>query len=191
MKPIRLLFLIASISAIQACGNQSSTQQQGKIDEKLFYPAFSFINQELSRIDSSDVALFTYRWNGLTVDTSLTEKAAFRQYVESVFTPEMLLEPSRFAFQKRVFMDETIGRVTISMDAIDPEATVRRMDVLMDPETEVIKSIYTEQVFINGDSLIQKRLTWLAGQQLSAGITNIIRQDTIESRLKIVWGIPQ
>lgn len=186
----RFLSSLLCLSAFVGCG-EKKTAQQGVVDETLFYPAFTFINQELSRIDSNDVALFTYQWDGVKEDTGLTEKPAFRQLVETIFTPEMLAEPSRFAFQKRVFMDETIGRITISMDAIDPAATVRRMDILMDPETEAIKSIYAEQILSKGDTLFQKRLTWIAGQQLSAGITRIIQQDTTSSRMKIVWGIPQ
>lgn len=190
MTSFRILSSLLCLTAFIGCsGNEK--KPEGIVDGTLFYPAFTFINQELSHIDSNDVALFTYEWDGEKEDTSLTEKAAFRQLVESLFSPEMLAQPSKFAYHKTVFMDETIGRITISIDALDPAATVRRMDMHLDPETEAIKSIYTEQITNKGDTLLQKRLTWLAGQQLNTAITRIIQQDTTSSRMKIVWGIPQ
>jgi hypothetical protein len=189
MTSFRLLSLLC-FTALIGCAESEKTPE-GIVDGTLFYPAFTFINQELSHIDSNDVALFTYEWDGGKEDTSLTEKPAFRQWVETLFSPEMLAEPSKFAFHKSVFMDETIGRITISLDAVDPAATVRRMDIHMDPETEAIKSIYTEQILKKGDTLLKKRVTWLAGQQLSSAITRIIQQDTLSSRMKIVWGSPQ
>lgn len=172
-----------------SCGNDR--EKSGVIDDKLFYPAFTFINQELRIIDSMDVALFRYHTSGDRTDTTIIEKAAFRKYVESIFSPEMLSEPSRYPFQRRIFMDETIGRITISMDAQDPAATVRRMDMLLDPETDAVKSIYAEITWGEGDKTIFRKMTWTSGLQLMEGLEERNHSDTLTSRLRIVWGIPQ
>jgi hypothetical protein len=103
----------------------------------------------------------------------------------------MLLEPSKYVFQRRIFMDETIGRVTISIDALDPGSTVRRMDLLLDPETDAIKSIYAEISTLEGEKTVFRKMTWIAGLQCSEGIEERIGGDTITSRLRIVWGRPQ
>ncbi len=165
--------------------------KSGIIDEKLFYPAFTFINQELRTIDSSDLALFRYALIDGREDTTIIEKSSFRRYVEQIFSPEMLFEPSKYVFQRRIFMDETIGRVTISIDARDPGSTVRRMDLLLDPETDAIKSIYAEISTLEGEKTVFRKMTWIAGLQCSEGIEERIGGDTITSRLRIVWGRPQ
>lgn len=172
-----------------SCGNDPT--KTSLIDDKLFYPAFTFINQELRNIDSMDVALFRYQTSGDRTDTTIMEKAAFRKYVESIFSPEMLAEPSKYPFQRRIFMDETIGRITISMDAQDPMATVRRMDMLLDPETDAIKSIYAEILRVEGEKTLFRKMTWTSGLQLTEGIEETDRSDTLSSRRRIVWGIPQ
>jgi hypothetical protein len=165
--------------------------KSGIIDGKLFYPAFTFINQELRSIDSADLAIFRYASIDGREDTTIIEKSAFRQYVETIFSPEMLLEPSKYPFQRRIFMDETIGRVTISIDALDPGSSVRRMDLLLDPETDAIKSIYTEISTEVGEKTMFRKMTWIAGLQCSEGIEQRNGGDTITSRLRIVWGRPQ
>lgn len=189
MKLRNHLPLFLSILLLSSCHQED--KQAGVIDEKLFYPAFTFINQELRSIDSTDLAIFKYEMTEDKMDTSIMEKAAFKKYVESIFSPDMLSEPSRYAFKRRVFMDETIGRVTISMDALDPGSTVRRMDMLMDPESEEIKSIYTEISKQEGDRTIDSKINWTAGQQLSAGILEYRAQDTLSTRVRINWGMPQ
>jgi hypothetical protein len=183
------LWLLSGI--LSSCGEKPAKNGAGVIDEKLFYPVFTFVNRELNSIDSMDVALFTYRKKVQREDTTIMEKAEFRRYVESVFTPEMLAEPSKYAFERRIFMDETIGRVTISMDAGDPATSVRRMDMLLDPETDAIRSIYLESTKVEGTRTIQRKLTWTAGQQLSEGIVELNGDDTLTSRMRISWGIPQ
>lgn len=185
-----LSFCLLSV-ILSSCGEEPAKNGVAVIDEKLFYPVFTFINRELSWIDSMDVALFTYRNIGEREDTTIMEKAEFRRYVESVFTPEMLAEPSKYAFERRIFMDETIGRVTISMDARDPAASVRRLDMLLDPETDAIRSIYLESTKVEGPRTIRRKLTWTAGQQLSEGIVEQQGDETQTSRLRINWGIPQ
>ena len=189
MKLRLLLSYFLSMLMLSSC--HQDDQQKGVIDETLFYPAFTFINQELSAIDSTELAIFRYEMTGDKMDTSIMEKTAFKKYVESIFSPEMLSEPSRYAFQRRVFMDETIGRVTISMDALDPASTVRRMDMLMDPETEEIKSIYTEILRQEGDHTVDSKINWTAGQQLSTGLIEYRGQDTLSRRIRINWGMPQ
>jgi hypothetical protein len=186
---IFLSFILSVFMIFSSC--KEDDRKTGMIDEKLFYPAFTFINQELRSIDSADLALFRYETKEGNEDTSIMEKTAFLQYVEAVFTPEMLLEPSRYAFQRRIFLDETIGKVTISIDAVDPGASVKRMDMLLDPETDAIKSIYMEITSTEGPKTVFRKLTWTAGMQWSEGIEEQNGGDTILSRLRIVWGSPQ
>ncbi len=174
---------------ISACGDDRG--KTGVIDEKLFYPAFTFINQELRSIDSTELVLFRYEMIKDNEDTTIMEKADFRRYVESLFSPELLMEPSKYAFKRSIFMDETIGKVTISIDAQDPAATMRRMDVLMDPETDAIRSIYAEISRQEGARVVFRKMTWTAGLQVSEGIEQRNGRDTLSSRLRIVWGTPQ
>lgn len=187
----RIVFscLLTVTLLFSAC--KESSRKAGIIDEKLFYPAFTFINQELEAIDSADLALFKYETIQGREDTSIMEKASFRKYMETVFSPEMLAEPSKYAFERRIFMDETIGKVTISIDALDSHATVHRMDMLLDPETDAVKSIYAEISRGDGVKTVFRKLTWTAGMQYSEGIEERNGGDTVTSRLRIVWGTPQ
>jgi hypothetical protein len=181
--------ILVMMVILTSCDNEPN--KTGVSDEKLFYPAFTFISQELRSIDSMDLALFRYEQTGDHEDTTIMEKAAFRKFVESIFTAEMLSEPGKYEYQRRIFMDETIGKITITMDALNPAATVRRMDMLMDPESDAIKSIYAEISKVEGDKKVFRKMTWTAGLQLTAGIEEISGRDTHYSRLRILWGTPQ
>lgn len=134
------------------------------------------------------VALFQYRTREGITDTSMLEKTSFRLFVESIFSARMMADPGKHPYERRVFMDETIGRITISFDAQDPTALVRRMDMLLDPETEEIRSIYLEQSRQSGDTNFIQKVTWSAGQQLQAGTIEFTPNTTTESRTLIVWG---
>jgi hypothetical protein len=65
------------------------------------------------------------------------------------------------------------------------------MDMLLDPETDAIKSIYAEILRVEGGKTLFRKMTWTSGLQLTEGIEETDRSDTLSSRLRIVWGIPQ
>ena len=78
--------ILVMMVILTSCDNEPT--KTGVSDEKLFYPAFTFISQELRSIDSMDLALFRYEQTGDHEDTTIMEKAAFRKFVESIFTAE-------------------------------------------------------------------------------------------------------
>lgn len=182
-----------TLLAMHACHERETTDTVPAAERKsLFLPATTFVETELTSIDSLPVAVLRYRTSPQVNDTGIVPKPVFRKLMEGWFGREFAEAPVHADYRRKIFLDATLGRVTITCDTEDENAPIRRLDILMDPETEAIRSLYVEKVSESPDGKIIQKLYWSAGRQCriskstAGGRTNGHSED-----ITYAWGTVQ
>lgn len=154
-----------AILGLHACHERRTDTVPDTERKSLFLPATTFVESELAGIDSLPVAVLRYRTSPQVNDTGIVPKPVFRKLMEGWFGRAFAEAPLHADYHRKVFLDATLGRVTITCDTEDEDAPIRRLDILMDPETEAIRSLYVEKVSDTPDGRIIQKLYWSAGRQ--------------------------
>ena len=159
--------LLAGIALLSMCACRDRSPNDLPIEERknLFLPAITFVAAELDLIDSLPVGVLRYRTTRQGSDTGIVSKPVFRQLMQAWFGKDFAEAPLHTDYRRKVFHDATIGRVTITCDTEDPDANFRRLDILMDPETDAIRSLYVEKVSETPEGKLVQKLYWSAGRQ--------------------------
>ncbi len=166
----------------------SSDDDENSKSEKEFYPVIAFIRSELDKLDSMPLAVFTYREEGDLRDTQIISKQSFRQSAEGYFNPDISQTHLKGKYTEKVFMDATINRITLSYDTDDESAEVKKINVLIEPESEKIKSIYLEKRLVSGDTIQIQKMIWSSGRQLQVTTIPIIQgRSGAIVRMAYVW----
>jgi len=184
---IPLCFLL-----IWACQGRPSDELPLAERQSLFLPATTFVAHELTAIDSLPVVILRHRTVGLQSDTAIVPKPVFRELMESWFGKTFAEAPLQYTYKRKVFMDATLGRVTITCDTEDTTAAIQRLDMLMDPETEAIRSLYAEKVSVRATGKLIQKLYWSAGRQcrISKSLPHSTNPATSEN-ITYSWGMVQ
>ncbi|NDC78959.1 MAG: hypothetical protein EBZ67_13995 [Chitinophagia bacterium] len=181
-----------TLHALYACHERRTDMVPASDRKSLFLPATSFIATELTSIDSLPVAVLRYRTSWQGNDTGIVAKPIFRKLMEGWFGKEFAEAPLHADYRRKIFLDATLGRVTITCDTEDEAAPIRRVDILMDPETEAIRSLYVEKVSYTLDGGIIQKLYWSAGRQCRISKTTADGQPTGHSEdITYAWGTVQ
>lgn len=170
---------------LSAC---SSDDDQNNSADKEFYPVIAFIRSDLDKLDSLPLAVFTHRQEGEIRDTQIISKKSFRQSAEAYFNPDISEAHLKDKYREKVFMDETINRVTLSYDTDDESAIVKNINVLIEPNSEKVKNIYLEKRFVSGDTIYIQKMIWSSGRQLQVTTMPIIKgQSGAMIKMAYVW----
>lgn len=181
-----------ALLALHACHERETDTVPASERKSLFLPATTFVETELRGIDSLPVAVLRYRTSPQGIDTGIVPKPVFRQLMEGWFGKAFAEAPLHADYRRKIFLDATLGRVTITCDTEDEAAPFRRLDILMDPETEAIRSLYVEKISDSQDGKIIQKLYWSAGRQCkiskstAGGQTNRHYED-----ITYAWGTVQ
>jgi len=160
-----------AVFGLHACHENRTDTVPDAERKSLFLPATTFVATELTDIDSLPAAVLRYRTSPQVNDTGIVPKPVFRKLMEGWFGKAFAEAPLHADYRRKVFLDATLGRVTITCDTEDEDATIRRLDILMDPETEAIRSLYVEKVSDSPDGRIIQKLYWSAGRQCRISMT--------------------
>lgn len=181
------LLLLSSALALLSCGSSAEKEPDGP-----YYPALSVIRTDLQTLDSLPVAVTRYREDGSKADTSIVEKDEFGRMALEAFGPDISLPPLSRKYREEVFMDRTLGRVVIRYATEDPDASIRLLEVTLDPDSEKVRSVYLEKTDAVGDTVRTSKSIWNVGRQFQ---TSVIRRSGVTPlptlKERFVWGLPQ
>jgi len=187
-----LILLGLALACLPNCrGDQEATLDPAE-RKSLFLPAVTFVAQELQAIDSLPVAILRYRNTQGRNDTAIIAKDTFRELMEGWFGKPFADAPTRHPYRRKIFMDATLGRVTVSCDTDDPSAPIQRLDLLLDPETEAIRSLYAERTTAGPQgAAIRQKLLWSTGRQCRITLERPGDKAPITEDIRYAWGIGQ
>lgn len=191
MRHLTLLGL--ALACLPHCRNHPGEGLDPAERKTLFLPAVTYIGQELQAIDSLPVAVIRYRNTGSRRDTAIVPKAGFRTLMQGWFGETFADAPTRHPYRRKVFHDATLGRVTITCDTDDATAPIQRLDLLIDPETDAVRSLYAERSSTGPDGTpTRQKLLWSSGRQCRITLERAAnpRQPATEDIL-YTWGVGQ
>jgi hypothetical protein len=170
-----------------------STATVKEIEQKSFFPVADYIRGEMHYVDSMPLALLEYRILGNRTDSSFIHADEFHRIAGEFLLPD--LEKGNFEkkYSENSFMDETSGYLTFTYSPRDKALPLQRVDVLATPSATVtaparIKSVYLQTFQTSADTVIVKKMLWIAKKSLLIvtslqpnGKPPIVRQ------VKLVW----
>jgi hypothetical protein len=178
---MRYLFIL--VLFLSACSSPGSEEETNNDINKTFFPIAGNINAELKELDSLPVAVIKYTTVGDHTDTSIADKSELRKMAALLTNPDISSPELKLFYKEAVFMDNTINMVTMSYTTKSEEPLVRKIDVMIQPDTEKVKSIYVEKQEKNGDTSINRKMVWTPGKNLQViTLTNLPgQQETIRT----------
>jgi hypothetical protein len=172
---MRILFILMLF--FSACSSSGSDQETNNDINKTFFPIAGNINAELKELDSLPVAVIKYTTIGDKTDTSIAEKSELRMMAGLLTDPDISSPDLKKYYSEAVFMDNTINTVTMSYTTKSEDPAVQKIDVMIHPDTEKVKSIYVEKQERSGDTTYKRKMVWTPGKNLQViTITNITGQ---------------
>ena len=151
------MFIISAALATAACKQNDKRGPD-------FFPALSFIQSQVKNVDTSVYPLLKIVTVGSQKDTVYLRREDFRKEAHDFLSlPDITARKWRKIYTETKMYDEDLNRVVLTYTRIDEEAEIRRQEVTIEPSTQNgdrVKSIYIDEWLNEGDSTVQKRMTW-------------------------------
>lgn len=158
--------LFASLLFIAACSSSKTNDETDGDVNKTFFPIAGNINAELKALDTLPVAIIKYTTEGDRSDTTIADKAELKKMAALLTSPDISSPELKKYYKEAVFMDNTINTVTMSYSTRSETPEVRKIEVMIHPENEQVKSIYVEKQARNGDTTITRKMVWTPKRNL-------------------------
>jgi hypothetical protein len=148
-----------------SCGSGSNNAKQRKQsigDTANYYPVADFFRQQIEYVDLRDFPIYQLRTIDGKKDSFVLSKDAFISMAKA-FIQKGLTEPGRkAAYQETVFEDLSTDSYTLNYTSTDPSLEVHSIDVLLSPETRIVKRVFIKGIYHRGDTTIDEQLSWKA-----------------------------
>ncbi len=156
-KSLLILLLLSTL--------QFSCQEKNGI-KKQYYPVFAFIQEELRSIDSLPIAVIGIHEEENKTDTTVISKEAFRKIADGLIGNDLKSIEAMNEYTETVLEDLELKDITISYTADNNSIALSKIEIHVDPRTELVKSLYAERTDeINAIQIVRKIL-WTRGKQL-------------------------
>jgi len=189
------VFLFVTLLAV-ACKNhqQPATGNIPKTDTVTtqYFPVADFLQSEIRNIDTSALAILRCETIRQHIDTSFLTPNEFNRAAAAFLTKELTPDSLEKNFEENSFADKTTGYLTFNYSARDKSQPLQRIDILVTQggnEVGKVKSIYMERADHDADTLVIKKMYWVAGHSFQVISSHQPKgSHTAESRqVKVVW----
>jgi hypothetical protein len=174
---------------LSAC-NTSSTKEEERGDlNKIFFPISGNILAELKMLDSLPVAILKYTSIGNQTDTVIFSKDSMRSVADELLKPDISSPEYKKYYKETVFLDNTTNTVTMSYTTESNQPVIRKIDVMINPDNEKVKSIYVEKLENNSDSSVLRKMIWTTGKNLQ--VISLVNRKGQQEQIRLekyTWG---
>lgn len=172
------LLALSTMTILGSCGNGNTPKDQQA--DKAFFPVNAQVLAELKALDSLPLAVFHYhKDNDGAWDTSIISKEQLRTVAKDLLDADITGDKLRPKYTESVYMDQSLGRITMSYVPHEKDLLVSKVDVYLDPEKDQMKQVYVETNGPwKGDSTISRKMLFAPGKYfqvssvISAGDTS-------------------
>lgn len=193
----RIFFLLLFV-AIVCTGSSSCKQQNNTIatadssSKEPLYPYPQYIREQIAYVDSMPLAIekITIE-NGKQVDSTVIDQPAFKQLAQNFTDPDPNTSELRPKYTEESFNDLTINSLTFSITAKNTDLPLQQADVLLNPDTKKVRSVFLKKYMVGGDSSETRQLLWT--HNMSFQISSfVVHKDGREMNriVKVIWDRP-
>lgn len=162
--------------------------------KKNYFPVADYIRSEIHYVDSMPLALLKYTTRDNHTDSSFIKGDEFHRLAQEFILPELAEEDFEKNYTQNAFEDETSGYLTFTYTPRDKDQSLQRVDVLVTPAAAAanghddVKSIYLQTAQSSGDTLVIKKMLWLAKKSMLI-ITSLQphEKEPVTRQVKVVW----
>jgi hypothetical protein len=157
-----------------------------------FFPVSSFLGSQVAMVDSSLNSIMKITTMDGKSDTTYLKKEEFRsQAADFLSLPDLSSDELKDKYTETKLYDQELKRVVLNYTPKEPNAPIRRQEVIIETGLNAgdkVETIYIDQLLENGDSTVQKRLTWQVDRYFQV-VTISNTNDTTEKIkiLRLVW----
>jgi len=133
-------------------------------DTAKYYPCADFIREQIRFVDLRNFNIYRTITIDTKKDSSGITKEVFLGLANGVL---MVLENwnrQKHLYKETVFQDLSTNSYTINYTAIDPDAKLQRIDILLNDETNTIKRMFLRENWKLNDTTYSNQFSWLADQ---------------------------
>lgn len=155
-----------------------------------FFPVADYIRGQINLMDSTPIGFAKYHTRMGKSDTSYASTAAFDSVAKEFLPAELSDSVFEKNFQESSFMDQSTQSVTFTYATKDDGPGLKRVDVLavQNADFDKIKSIYMEKTEMHQDTLVQKKMIWMAKQSIQViTIRQPANRPPTTEQVKLVW----
>jgi hypothetical protein len=179
------LFLVLIVSCKQKKKDNPGSGQ--------FLSVLSFIKSQVAQVDTSLNAVRKIIYvDSVKTDTIYYHREQFRELASDFLAlPDISAAEYKERFKEETQFDETMKRVIISYQPVDPEKEeIQRQEVLVrpDPSGDKVTSIIIDYILDTKDSSVQKKLLWQVDRSFQVTTTRQLpgQPETITT-FKVIW----
>lgn len=182
------------IPAVVLCCIACSDSEKAAAPEAkaiVVFPIGLFFNQQIKEIDSLKLPTVKYTINGSRKDTAAITMEEFKHLAQEFLEADISQLPLKDQYKETSFADQSIPSVTLNYVTDNNQLTIRRVDVIVDPDPvadDQVKTVYIEKKETNRDTLIDKKLYWKSRNNFQVITSKRVgNQPEVISQLKVAW----
>jgi len=160
------MLLLSAAACHQKDPSSQSASSNADSTRKSFFPVAGIIQSEISYLDSTPLAIRQYLIQDNKTDSAFINLPTFHKLAQEFIPSELTEGNFEKNFSEKSFIDETTRSATFTYSTPDKDLPLQRVDVLVGPPgsdgANQLKSIYMEEYFHRGDTLVGKKLLWKA-----------------------------
>lgn len=184
-----LAFSLVLFSCSNPGKNEEAVAAKDTAEAPKFFPVTAYLKGEIFNIKKDGINPLKYTTINNKTDSAWLKvedmDAAFSEFL----TPEIDSSHLVTLFTEKSFLDQTIGAVTLTYEptgVLPDSMQLKRWDVYIDPNTNMVKRIYMVKDLDKTRSL---QLTWVSKHwcKMTTIVTDAKGQSKIEKEEKVSW----
>ena len=167
--------------------NSCTSKQKSEEEENSFFPVVSFLKSQVAHVDTSFYRIVKVEQENGRSDTSYLKREEFKIYAkEFTSIPDISSDDLKDEYAETKLYDEALERVVLSYTPKENDAEIQRQDITILPDNaeSKVETIYIDQLYEEGDSIVQKKMLWRMDKKFQ--ITTSVSKSGQPERLKTV-----
>jgi hypothetical protein len=161
MKAVLFLAGLLMVSAESCRGREAQEASEGG-----FFPVVSYLQSQVQHVDTSVYSIIKISRVHNIQDTTYLRREAFKTAAQDFLSlPDLTSKKLRKNYTETKLYDADLKKVVLTYAPKDRGKAdgIMRQEVLIEPDAgsgDQVQTIYVETLSGNGDSTVQKRMTW-------------------------------
>jgi hypothetical protein len=190
------LLLVAS-TALFSCKSKPTTsdkpiQDSIALSDEPYYPISQYIEGQIAYVDSTPLAIEKHTYvNNKQVDSIIIDRPTFKSLATDFIQPDMNDPKIKPHYKETKFNDLTINTLTFSYNATDPNQELQQRDILLDPETQKVKTVLFRKIKQQGDTTITINGLWKHNMNFQLSYIIEPKNGPMQTKqVKVIWDKP-
>jgi len=171
-----------------SCNNNKKTAAEPAADSTVYYPINNYIRQQIKQVDTTPYYVYRVLVVNGKKDSTTISRPVFDSLTKQFLLPELEEGALKKNFTEAVYEDQSTNSITLTYTPKDSNTTVRNAMVLLDPDSQNIKWIFSNTLQNKGDSTVIQKIGWKgdASCYLNRSVSYADGRKN-EMHLNIVW----